>query len=150
MVRSPESILHVGRETAVLSSTRDPFRNLPTVPQLWEDSLDKVTYSKPSAERKSNLYSLPNRLASEECTASRTWATQSRSSDKLRDTIRKQITTIQALVKDVVLRLLGEEGRATEWITDPVEMSVIATVMIGSIANAFSTFTFQTTVLMVV
>lgn len=132
-----ERILHTSHRSTTASSTLTPFRNLQIAFKSLEASLEKVAGPISRAESEDTFHGLSDRPVSKESPVSGNQPTQSRSSAKLKNTLRGRIASISAVVEDAVVRLFSDARRATESSSDTKVMSAIRTVVNRLVTKAF-------------
>lgn len=135
VVSNPECILRDGHQISDTSDTATPVVNPPIAPQSLEAALKEVAVSNQRVESGDTLDGFADKPVSEERPASTIPFTRSCSTVWLEDAMRDQIVCISAVLENAVVRLLDNEGQATELSPHNKVMAAIQTVASRTVAN---------------
>lgn len=113
-VNNQEYIMRDGRRVAAASSTTSVVVNPPKLHTNLSTTLQGVAAPIPRAESEDIPDGLADRSMLQDHPHTGFWHTQFISLARAKGTVRDQIVCIPALIDGVVLRHLGNEGRAAE------------------------------------
>lgn len=116
--------------------------NPPILPQFSETALEEVVAPLLRAAGENKLDGLADGPVSEECPASKTPPTQSRSSVHLEEIVCDQIASSSVLAEHKVARLFGDARRSMESSPWTKIMMVMQTVVNQSLSKAFQNSAF--------